>query len=419
MHEPSQPIYLTGDLEGIGGVIRQRPEDFLVDEQPLYQPAGSGEHIMLFVQKRNLTTADVVDFLARHFKVQRFAVGSAGQKDKLAITRQHFTVHVPGKKMEDFPMIQHESISVLWADYHTSKLRTGHLSGNRFSIRIREVKPTAVVRVDRMLKRLAEHGVPNRFGPQRFGMTGMNHVVGKHLIRGDAAEAVRALLAPAAGLSEAQNKARELFAAGEYKQAAATLTSWCSEKQVLTALAKNVKAPEAIRRIDARDLRMLLNAWQSAIFNRVLEARLVAGTLSRLVAGDLAIKHENDAVFSVNAELAEAPATVERVQKFEISPSGPMWAGGMLRASDEVDAGEVAALEAEGGSIEILEQYAKRPLEGLAGERRAMRVKLTDPELEGGVDEHGAYIRVAFDLPKGAYATAVLAELMKVRVEGT
>src|SRR5689334_18599213 len=102
--------YLTAGVPGIGGRIRERPEDFLVDEQPLYQPSGEGEHVYLLVEKRNMSTMHAARVLAAHFKVDQSAVGHAGLKDRVAVTRQVFSVHVPGKKPEDFPMLVHEKM---------------------------------------------------------------------------------------------------------------------------------------------------------------------------------------------------------------------------------------------------------------------------------------------------------------------
>ena len=90
--------YQTHDVAGIGGVIKQRPEDFLVEELPLYQPSGAGEHIYLFVQKRGMSTLELVNLLATHFGVTKREIGYAGLKDKQAITRQVFSIHAPGKR---------------------------------------------------------------------------------------------------------------------------------------------------------------------------------------------------------------------------------------------------------------------------------------------------------------------------------
>lgn len=407
--------FLTSDIPGIGGVIRQRPEDFLVEETPLYHPKGEGEHVYLFIQKRDMSTSELIGVIARHFSVNRRAVGYAGQKDAHAITRQLISVHVPGKRAEDFPMLQHERATVLWADHHQNKLRLGHLAGNRFSIRIRDVKPTDVVTAQRVLKRLESHGVPNRFGPQRFGAVARNHLIGRSIILADWDGAVKALLEPSAH-SQAHREARRAFAEGRLSDSI-ILFGPGMERRVLAALIRGESAERAIRGLESAELRFFLNAFQSAVFNLVVDERIGAGTLGTLHAGDVAIKHANDAPFTVDLATAQNPDTSERLQRFEISPSGPMWGGGMLRADGETYAREVAALRNFGITEQDLANFDQGSLGGMHGERRPLRIPITDVEVEGGVDEYGPFVRCAFDLPRGAFATTVLAEIMKTSID--
>lgn len=411
--------YLTADLPGVGGTIRERPEDFLVDEQPLYQPAGEGEHIYMLLEKRNLTTFDLFDIVRKHFGVDRKAIGYAGLKDRIAITRQVISVHVPGKKIEDFPQLVHERVNVLWADYHTNKLRQGHLAGNRFSIRIRGVNPLDVRTVHRVLERLEKFGVPNRFGEQRFGAACNNHLVGRALVAMDFEEATRALLGP---LPEGKWNvaAREHFAAGRLAEALDEFPPACkAERKVLLALYRGANAQTALRQIDEPSARYMLSSFQSAIFNRVLDQRLAAGTLGSLAQGDLAMKHENRAIFVVDEAVTNDPTTAERLAKLEISPSGPMWGESMMRAGGETDAVELAALAELGLTPEHLSAFGAKFPGMIEGARRPMRVPIIDPDVEGGLDEYGAFIRVAFELPRGAFATVVMREIMKPNEAGT
>lgn len=409
--------YLTEDLPGIGGRIKSRPEDFLVDEIPLYDPCGEGEHIYLYVEKRNLAAMELIGELAKHFGVRRDAIGYAGLKDKLAITRQVVSIHAPGKGPEDFPSLKHENISVLWSDQHTNKLRRGHLKGNRFSIRIREVSPTAVVTAKRVLDRLEKTGVPNRFGEQRFGFLGNNHLVGAALIKGDFETATRELFAPAEPPDDNHARAKEHFLAGRFNDAKGYFPPQArTERSVLSSLDHGKKPKQAWYTLPS-DVRVFyLNAWQSSVFNAVLDRRLAAGTLASLAVGDVAMKHENRAVFPVDAAVVENPETAARLASMEISPTGPMWGPTMLRASGEVDRIEVEAMEATGVSLEDLTRFASAGATPLEGARRAFRVPLTYPDIEGGVDEHGSYVRTQFELPRGAFATVVLREIMKPKV---
>ncbi len=413
--QPSH-AYLTGDLRPLGGVIKARPEDFLVEEQPLYQPAGSGEHIYLFIEKRNLSTLSAARILAKHFGVHLSAVGFAGLKDKRAITRQVFSIHAPGKKPEDFPMLRYDSMSVLWADLHANKLRKGHLAGNRFSIKVREVDMSAAPIAARALAALAKSGVPNRFGDQRFGYTRRNHFIGRGIVLADWQSTLDAILLPRQAhesFVDTQDDARQWYAKGDLQRALEAFSFHSrTERRVLAALARGEQPQKAVGAIERPELEFYLSAFQSAVFNDVLDRRLHAGTLAHLRVGDVAMKHENRAMFLVG-EADSTPELDARLARQEVSPTGPMWAAGMMRAAGTTDAEELAALERLGVTPEKLTEFEQRRPNRLAGARRPLRVPLTDPDVEGGIDEHGHYVRLAFDLPRGAFATEVLREIMK------
>lgn len=422
--EPSPPAdsgthviprqFMTAESPGIGGVIKQRPEDFLVDEIPQYTPSGEGEHIYLTLTKRGLSTMEMVEILARHFGVKRSAIGYAGLKDKHAITRQMVSVHVPGKKIEHFPELRNDRIEIVGADYHANKLRPGHLRGNRFSIRIRSVKPTDVLTADRVLRRLAKVGVPNRVGEQRFGMLENNHLVGRSLVVGDFDAAVRELLGANAAHPEINTEARTLFDEGKYKEAVDLYPrSARTEQRVLYRLSQGASARQAMLSLDEPILRYYFSAFQSAVFNAVLDDRIAQNSLATLAVGDLAIKHDNLAVFAVDDAVAADPTTAERLARFEISPSGPMWGASMMRATGPTAEREERILATFGVTPAQLELFDSKSPFALDGKRRPLRVPVIDPEVEGGVDEHGPYVRCAFELPKGSFATVVLREVMK------
>jgi tRNA pseudouridine13 synthase len=420
---PPSAIYLTADLPPLPGAhIKARPEDFFVDEQPLYQPSGQGEHIYLFVEKRGLSTLAALRILARHFAVHESAIGYAGLKDKHAVTRQVFSIHAPGKRLEDFPSLQHDRLAILWADYHTNKLRRGHLLGNRFSIRIRGIPPTAVLTVHNALLRLQALGVPNRIGAQRFGYRANNHLIGRAILLGDYAAAIDTLLAPDDSIADRQIEARRLYAAGDLTGALHAFPKESrAERAILGALIRSAAPAKAIAALSRSEVDFYLTAFQSAIFNDILDARLADNTLGQLFPGDLAIKHDNRAVFEVH-EQTIGPELTARLERFEISPSGPMWGPQIKRAQGSTDQREIAALAAAGLSLDALAALAQRRSSGpapLPGERRPLRVPLTDPDVEGGVDEHGSFVRIAFDLPRGAFATTVLRELIKPELTGS
>lgn len=416
----SPQVYLTHDIPGIGGRLRERPEDFLVDEIPAYEPSGRDrgtagvEHFAMLVQKTSLSTAEMVDVIARHFDVRRTDVGYAGLKDKHAITRQMITVHAPGRKLEDFPMLRHEKVAILWADYHANKLKPGHLKGNRFSIRIRGVHFSKVREAKRVLDRLEQLGVPNRVGEQRFGLLQNNQHVGAALIAGDFDRVVSLILGPDPGRPDINAEARGLFAAGDLAGAVhAFPRSARAEQTLLRELLRGRDARQAVLALERGTLSFYVTALQSAVFNALLDQRLAANALHTLEPGDLAFKHENGSVFPVDDVTAADGHTLARLRSIEISPSGPLWSARMTRPAGKVLEREVAALGAHALSVEQLETFAARSRLSPEGKRRPFRVPLSNPDCEGGQDEHGPYVRVVFDLPRGAFATAVLPEIMK------
>ena len=144
------PSLLTADLPGTGGLIKETPEDFFVEELPLYLPCGEGEHLYLTVEKKGLTTFELLQRLAGALGVRERDFGYAGLKDARATTRQ--TVSVPGVSAEQALALTIPGVRILAAKRHRNKLRTGHLAGNRFAIRIREVQPVAPSQYSVLLK---------------------------------------------------------------------------------------------------------------------------------------------------------------------------------------------------------------------------------------------------------------------------
>lgn len=416
--------YLTGDIPGVGGQVRQRPEDFIVEEIPLYDPCGTGEHIYLYVQKVNLSTSALVEIVARHFGVRPAEVGYAGLKDRRAVTRQVLSVHAPGRRPEDFPALVHERVSVLWVDLHTNKLRRGHLRGNRFAIKIRGVPTASVLPARRVMQALERAGLPNRIGEQRFGYLHTNHLVGRAVLRGDYEGAVRVLLSPhppppGRPSDDHEREAKTLYAEGRLREAARLMPAYAtSERAAISALARGADAREAFRAVPGVQRIFYLTAFQSAVFNSVLDRRMESVGIGGLIEGDVAMIHDRGAMFGVDAATAGDPETRRRLESLEISPTGPMWSAGMMRAAGSVDDVERRCLLEAGVTLDDLAAYERRSTaaghrDHLDGKRRPLRVPLGVPEVEAGADEHGLFLRLSFELPAGAFATTVLQEVMK------
>ncbi|MCH2184395.1 tRNA pseudouridine(13) synthase TruD [Myxococcota bacterium] len=165
--------------------IRVSPEDFQVEEIPAYRPSGEGGHLLVRIEKKNQTTDAVAAALARAAGKARRDIGYAGRKDRNAVTRQWFSVE--GVSPESAMAFDLPGAKVLEADRHPHKLRTGHLSGNRFRLVVREVPDGLAEEARRRFLQIVESGMPNRYGDQRYGLEGRNIERGIAILTGQRA----------------------------------------------------------------------------------------------------------------------------------------------------------------------------------------------------------------------------------------
>ncbi len=153
--------------------IRASPEDFFVEELPGFEPSGSGEHLLLTVEKRGMNTAFAAKRIAQWAGVSDMAIGYAGLKDRHGVTRQRFSVHLPKKIAPDLADLADADLKILQHHWHAKKLPRGALAGNRFVLVLREVEGDRGA-IESRLGDIAARGVPNYFGEQRFGHGGGN-----------------------------------------------------------------------------------------------------------------------------------------------------------------------------------------------------------------------------------------------------
>ena len=344
--------HLTVDVPPIAFGFRVELEDFRVDEIPAYLPSGEGEHLLVHIEKRGIPSDVAAKRLARAFDVAPRDVGMAGRKDARGVTRQWMSL--PGIDAARALEFEDESLQVLEAGRHGNKLRRGHLKGNRFELRLRDLDPDRDDDVQRVCAAVSEHGLPNVYGPQRFGARGDNADMGALLL---------------------------------------------TEGRGAHARALGAKKPSAI----SKTLRTLhVNALQARIFNRVVAARLEGpGGVSGILLGDLAQKTDTGGIFRVE-DLADA----ERAQRFEISATGPMHGSRMDEPTGEPAAIEAAALAAEGLEGSVFGSGGALPQRGT---RRALRVRVL--ELSSARD--GSDVVLTFGLPPGSFATTLVEELQK------
>ena len=398
--------YLTADLPGTGGVIKETPEDFLVEEVPLYFPCGEGEHTYAVIEKRGMTTLEALRKIARALRVPERDLGYAGMKDAVGVTRQ--TVSIPRVTPEQVLGLELPGVRVLSATPHRNKLRLGHLAGNRFRIRVRGVGSDALEAAGAMLDLLGRRGVPNFFGAQRYGLQGNSHLVGRALLQRDFRGAVDRIIGDPGAVQDGRwREAIEAYRQGELAESVRLFPGHCrTEREIIQRLAGRPDAWEkAFHAVHPRLKKLYLSAFQSALFDRVLAERLAG--FDRVMAGDLAWKHDNGACFLVTDPAVEAP----RAEAFQISPTGPIFGFRMSFPEGEPRLMEEALLAGEGLTPASFDLPGGLAMEG---GRRPLRVPLEDPMAE----MEGDGLVLSFTLPRGAYATSVLREVMKTEGPG-
>jgi tRNA pseudouridine13 synthase len=315
------------------GLLRAQPDDFVVEEDLGFAPAGTGQHVLLKVRKRDANTQWVARELAKVCRCRPMDVGFAGLKDRRAVAVQWFTVPKSAQPLDAWTTVRTSEFEVLEAHAHTRKLPRGALAGNVFVIRVRNVAVSDQQLADRV-ELIGRRGVPNYFGPQRFGREGSN-------------------------LS-----------------------------RITTGL-KALRMPER---------GFVLSAARSLVFNAVLAERVREDSWERLEPGDIANLDGRGSVFPVE-QVDET--LLERCQRLDIHPTGPMWGRG-LPASQ----GRVLELESRmGEQLSAATQLVEEA--GMEQERRSLRLAVRS--LEWSREPDAVVLR--FRLTRGSFATTVLREI--------
>lgn len=277
--------------------LKERPEDFVVEEINNFEPTGDGPHLFLWVEKTDCPGGDLLNRLAVALDIPQSAIGYAGTKDRRAVTRQWLSV--PDTCLRTVEAgVDLDGIRVLRHTLHQKMLRLGHLAGNRFRILLRGARADCLDDLTETGRLLASTGFPNFYGQQRFGATGQSLAQGLALLQDDGRPG---------------------------------------------------------RRMSRYQRRMAVSALQSALFNRYLLERMESGLAFRVLPGDVMSKTETGGLFKVGDVTVEQP----RLDAGETRITGPMYGHKFMSAEAEAGELEGRVLERAGLTTDSFKVFAR------------------------------------------------------------
>jgi len=341
--------------------FKQTPRDFVVEEIPLYEFSGEGEHLVLFVRKKSMSTMELIGAIARYLNIKNRDIGYAGLKDKHAMTKQYISLH---KKHEaDLENFNHENIKIISKTYHNNKIKIGHLKGNRFYIKLKKVNPTSAQKLNEALKNISSQGMPNFFGYQRFGNDGNNHILGEKLAKGEARE---------------RNPRVKRLLINAYQSHLFNL--WLSRRLEINALVSSFQVEE---------IESLLN-----MPNKEVKKMKEQKHPFKLISGDVMEHYPHGRLFYFEGDEED----VQRFNERNISPTG-LLCGKKVRLATQ-------------NARDIEKDYDDEI--NADGARRYAWVYPTD--IEGRFKREEAQYEMNFTLPKGSYATVLIEEIAKRKI---
>ncbi len=336
----------------------QTPRDFVVDEIPLYEFSGEGEHLILHIRKKGLSTWEMLDIVSQYSGVKVRDIGYAGMKDKKALTSQY--ISIPKKYESEVVKIDGvKELKILNQTYHNNKLRTGHLKGNRFFIRLKKVNAIEVSKLVNALEMIKSYGMPNYFGYQRFGKDGDNFKLGRELLD---------------GIKKERNYKKREFLINAYQSHLFNL--WLSER---------VKLSKIVDSFSDSEISSIYNINRESV--KALKAQ---NHPFKLLNGDIAHHYPYGKIFFVEDLALES----ERFVNKGVVPTGLLVGMKAKRATDFAG---------------VIEKDFDEEIKVVDGSRRFAWIF---PEnITYNYKESEAWFELGFELPKGSYATVLLEEL--------
>ncbi|QKE28176.1 tRNA pseudouridine 13 synthase [Arcobacter acticola] len=338
-------------------VFKQNKDDFVVTEIPLYEFSGEGEHLVLKIRKKDLATWDAIEILAKFLNCSSRDFGYAGLKDKNAMTVQSISVH--RKYEEKLKSFQHENLKILETTYHNNKIKVGHLKGNKFFIRLKRVGAIEKRKIEEALGLIVTNGIPNYFGFQRFGIDGDNYKKGKDIIDGK--------------LKEKRRNLKQMYI-NAYQSY--LFNSW---------LSKRIEISKLIEAFEPKEIYQRLNLPLDVVKQMKKQKHPF-----KLITGDLLSHYPFGKIFTIED-------LDEESQKFNDRDRVPTGLLSGKRVKISVD----------------LAYEIEKEFEAHTGEDGARRFAWIFPEdISSNYKEDKNWMELQFYLPKGSYATEVIAEII-------
>ena len=280
----------------ISAKVKSQADDFIVEENIDIEFSGEGEHCWIYIKKRECNTDWVAQQLAKYCRVKKLAVAYAGLKDRHAVTSQWFSVQLPGKPTPDWREFEstfcvdgsEESVQILQSFRHNRKLQRGALKSNTFRLILRELSDTsekAFTSLTQRCNEIADKGVPNYFGTQRFGRNNNN-----------------------------LDQAEKLFLNPRHK------------------ISKHKRG-------------LYLSAARSWMFNCILSERIKQGVWNKRLPGDVFMLDGKSACFKDEQDDSTVNELDQRLEHNEIHPTAILWGEGEAMVASQADDLETKVIE--------------------------------------------------------------------------
>ena len=415
-------VFLTAEVEGLGGKLRATAEDFQVDEVSILPPEDpAGRFVIAKVWHRNWEQNRLVRRLGTNLHVGRSRIGFAGTKDGRSVATQLMSFNAP---IQDVQGLAIPDVKILEAYRSNRMISIGDLVGNTFMIRVSGIDPSKDAKgiCDSVRSKLDEvGGFPNFFGVQRFGsIRPITHLIGKDLIRGDPEGAVMRYVANPTDDedSEANSARRALAESLDFERAFKEYPPKLSFERTMIAYLRDKPGDYigALRALPFNLLMMFVHAYQSYLFNRTLSERIRSGmSISLPEIGDLVLP-----LSKTNVPDHDNPILVTHdnlVKAVKMAKAGKAFVSGLLYGTESTFAeGRMGEIERAIIAGENIERKDFQVVGLRAASSKGTRRELLSPYKDLRIDIGEAEVVFGFTLNKGCYATSLLREFMKAEM---